>query len=106
MRKTALILIPLLALPALADVTGPGGKVIDCYCTDTQGARVELEEEICLVVGGRAFMARCEMSLNNPIWRDTGRACVSSSLAPLQLLEPAPDAGGVHPHVAAPEDKV
>ncbi len=100
------ILAAVIALPALADVSGPGGKVIDCYCTDTQGARVELDEEICLVVGGRAFMARCEMSLNNPIWRDTGRACVSSSLAPLQTLKPAPDAGGVDAHVALTEDKV
>lgn len=58
-----------LASPALADVTGPGGKVIDCYCTDSTGGRVELGEEICLFVDGRAFIARCEMSLNNPIWR-------------------------------------
>lgn len=93
------------ALPASADVTGPGGKVIDCYCTDSTGGRVELGEEICLVVDGRAFMARCEMSLTNPIWRDTGRACVSSSLR-LQSLEPAGDLGGVDAHVAAAEDKV
>lgn len=106
MRRLALILPFLLAPPAMADVTGPGGKVLDCYCTDTQGARVELEEEICLVVDGRAFMARCEMSLNNPIWRDTGKACVSSSLSPLQSLEPAGHLGGVHPEIATPEDKV
>ncbi|MEM7718177.1 MAG: hypothetical protein AAF222_03175 [Pseudomonadota bacterium] len=68
--------------PALADVTGPGGKTIDCYCTDTEGLRVELGETICLVVNGRAFMAQCDMSLNTPMWRDTGSGCVSSSLAP------------------------
>jgi len=62
-----------------------GGKTIDCYCTDKTGSRVELGEEICLVVGGRAFMARCEMSLNNPMWRETGQSCISSSLSkPLQ----------------------
>jgi len=105
LRKTLLLTL-LLALPAQADVSGPGGKVIDCYCTDTQGARVELDEEICLVVDGRAFLARCEMSLNNPIWRDTGRACVGSSLAPLEPFEPAPDAGGVDAHVALAENKV
>ena len=95
----------LLPLPALADVTGPGGTVIDCYCTDSTGGRVELGEEICLVVDGRAFLARCEMSLNNPIWRDTGKACLGSSLR-LQPLEPARDPGRVHPHVAGAEDKV
>ena len=106
LRNLTILLIAMPALPALADVTGPGGKVIDCYCTDTQGARVELDQEICLVVDGRAFIARCEMSLTNPIWRDTGRACVGSSLGPLELFEPAPDTGGVHPHVALSEDKV
>ena len=72
----------LLSTAALADVTSPSGKTVECYCTDTQGLRVELGEEICLVVNGRAFMALCDMSLNNPIWRDTGNACVSSKAEP------------------------
>ena len=69
MRRFA-ILACLIASPALAEVTGPNGKTIDCYCTDTQGLRVELGEIICLRVDGRAFMAQCDMSLNVPIWRD------------------------------------
>lgn len=73
-------IVSLVTGPAIADVAGPGGKVIECYCTDTQGGRVELGQEICLVVGGRSFMALCDMSLNVPIWRDTGAGCVSSSL--------------------------
>jgi hypothetical protein len=70
----------LCASPAIADVTGPNGRTIDCYCTDSQGLRVELGETICLVVDGRAFMAQCDMSLNVPMWRDTGSGCISSSL--------------------------
>jgi hypothetical protein len=66
--------------PAAADVTGPNGRTIDCYCTDSEGLRVELGETICLVVDGRAFMAQCDMSLNVPMWRDTGSGCISSSL--------------------------
>ena len=77
MFRTAIIL-SLSAFPALADVTGPGGKTIDCYCTDSQGGRVELGESICLRVDGRMFMAQCDMSLNVPIWRDTGEGCLSS----------------------------
>lgn len=50
----------------------------DCYCTDKSGARVELGQTICLNVDGRAFMARCEMSLNVPMWRETGSNCLSS----------------------------
>nr|WP_228848923.1 hypothetical protein [Paenihalocynthiibacter styelae] len=81
MRYIALIFM-FTAAPLQADVTGPGGRVIDCYCTDTSGARQELGEEICLYVDGRAFMARCEMSLNVPMWRDTGDLCLSSRLQP------------------------
>lgn len=92
--KRLLPLLLLAATPALPDVVAPGGKIIDCYCTDSTGGRVELEETICLYVDGRAFMARCEMSLNNPMWRPTGESCVSSHL--LQRLKPAGDAGLVH----------
>lgn len=90
----AIIALVLLTSPAVADVKGPGGKMIDCYCTDTEGLRVELGETICLFVDGRAFMAQCQMSLNVPMWRETAPGCVSSSLEPspaerlLQLAQP------------------
>lgn len=78
MKQILFLFAALVSSPTLADVTTPGGKVIDCYCTDKQGERVELGQSICLFVDGRAFMARCEMSLNVPIWRDTGEGCVSA----------------------------
>lgn len=53
------------------------GRIIECYCTDSTGDRVEMGEQLCLSVGGRAFMARCEMSQNVPMWRETGDTCVS-----------------------------
>lgn len=86
------------APPVGADVITPGGKVIDCYCTDTQGSRVELGQEICLYVNGRAFMALCDMSLNVPIWRDTGRGCMTSGLVE-KLLKPAINTGGIDPKI-------
>ncbi len=102
MHKTSAILALVAALVtapvAPADVISPGGKVIDCYCTDTQGSRVDLGQEICLFVNGRAFMALCDMSLNVPIWRDTGRACVTSGLVE-QLFDPAFDPGAVDPKI-------
>ena len=85
----------LIAAPAFADVTSPSGRTVDCYCTDTQGLRVELGEVICLTVGGRSFMAQCDMSLNVPTWRETGQGCLSSEVTPdvyqrrLQLARPA-----------------
>ncbi|EBA16218.1 hypothetical protein RSK20926_20870 [Roseobacter sp. SK209-2-6] len=69
-----------LASPSLADVTGPGGKTIDCYCTDKAGARVELGEFRCLQVDGRQFMAQCQMSLNVPMWREVQTTCLSAHL--------------------------
>lgn len=94
-------ILGLLASPVMADITGPDGKVIECYCTDTQGGRVELGEEICLVVNGRSFMALCEMALNVPIWRDTGGGCVSSSLGQdlLNFSKPALQSFPVNPPV-------
>ena len=50
----------------------------ECYCTDTSGARVELGETICLTVDGRTYQARCEMMLNNPMWREIGSSCTVS----------------------------
>ena len=90
------LLFCLLALPAGADVIGPGGKVQDCYCTDSGGGRVELGETICLQVDGRMFMAQCQMSLNVPMWREVREGCLSSRL---QSVEPTFDAGLVHPKI-------
>lgn len=67
-----------LATPALADVTSPSGKTVDCYCTDSKGQRIELGQTICLQVDGRMFMAQCQMSLNNPMWREVSAGCLSS----------------------------
>jgi hypothetical protein len=75
----AIALLCLTALPAAADVTGPGGKTIDCYCTDTSGARIELGQTICLQVDGRMFMAQCQMSLNVPMWREVSDGCAIST---------------------------
>lgn len=74
----------LLAAPSFADVTSPSGKTVECYCTDSTGGRIELGETICLNVGGRMFMAQCQMSLNSPMWRETAEGCLSSSLRPQQ----------------------
>ena len=74
----ALMLTFLLAAPALADVTSPSGKTVECYCTDSTGSRIELGETICLQVDGRMFMAQCQMSLNNPMWREVSPGCVTS----------------------------
>ena len=79
MKRLALILA-ITPVAAQADVVTPQGRTIDCYCTNTSGARVELGETICLHVNGRMFMAQCQMSLNVPIWRETQEGCTTSRL--------------------------
>lgn len=58
-------------------------KYPDCYCTDRTGQRVELGVSICMVVDGRDFLARCEMSLNNPTWREISSGCLNADIPDL-----------------------
>lgn len=95
MIRFALIL-SLLPISTLADVAAPGGKTIDCYCTDRNHNRVELGETICLQVDGRMFMAQCQMSLNVPMWREVQTGCLSSSL---ERGEPPFNPLGVYPKI-------
>lgn len=89
--------------PAQADQK-IGRTAVDCYCTDRSGERIELGQMICLQVDGRMFMARCEMSLNNPMWREVTEGCLSSHLPTdllrrLHRLHPSGDPAPIYPKV-------
>ena len=47
----------------------------DCYCTDSLGQRVEMGQMACLIIGTRRVLARCDMSVNNPTWREQSEGC-------------------------------
>ena len=96
MKRLISFLLITLAAPALADGTY-NGKTVECYCTDSTGGRIELGEMICLHVGGRSFMAQCQMSLNNPMWREISEGCLSSSVR--EPHQPGVNAGSVHAQV-------
>lgn len=96
MSRSAFLIPVLIASPLLADVTGPGGKTVDCYCTDRQGVRIELGQTVCLQVDGRMFMAQCQMSLNVPMWREVAEGCMSSGFEP---GDPLIDAPPVNAHI-------
>ncbi len=66
-------------------------KAPDCYCTDKEGKRIELGTMVCMKVDHRNFIARCEMSLNNPMWREIKQGCLSSSNQPSNQVDPLLD---------------
>ncbi|WP_298290526.1 hypothetical protein [uncultured Litoreibacter sp.] len=76
MKKITLILA-LLSAGLTTQSVAQARKTVDCYCTDKSGARVELGQTRCMNVGGRVFMARCEMSLNVPMWREQESSCLT-----------------------------
>ena len=90
--KRIFALCCLIALPAVtvavADVSYPSGKTVECYCTDRNHNRIEMGETICLQVDGRMFMAQCQMSLNVPMWREVQQGCLSSSLSTPEVATP------------------
>jgi len=100
MRHILTIALLIIALPTFADVKGRNGKVIECYCTDRTGSRVEMGQTICLQVDGRMFMAQCQMSLNVPMWREVQKGCLSSRL---QSVDPTLDAGAIDAGISTAE---
>ncbi|CUH83239.1 hypothetical protein [Thalassovita mediterranea] len=87
------VLIPVLSLATLAGAANQvwaqsnTQKTVECYCTNREGARVELGQRICLVVDGRMFMAECQMSLNVPMWRELGEGCLTSALPQMSFMD-------------------
>ena len=54
-----------------------GFRYPDCFCTDSEGKRIELGQTTCLRIGSQQVLARCDMSLNNPTWRRISDGCPS-----------------------------
>jgi hypothetical protein len=48
------------------------------YCTN-RGARIEAGQRACLVFGDLAYLARCDMVLNNPSWQRIEDGCPDQS---------------------------
>ncbi len=52
-----------------------GHRYPDCFCTDSDGQRIELGRTTCLRIGSQLVLAKCGMSLNNPTWRHIQKGC-------------------------------
>lgn len=53
----------------------PGYSYPECFCTDSQGSRVEIGQMACLQIGSRQVMSRCEKASNLVIWRHQQEGC-------------------------------
>jgi hypothetical protein len=47
----------------------------DCYCTDSEGTRVEVGELACLRIGRREVLSRCMQADNLTVWRHQREGC-------------------------------
>jgi hypothetical protein len=76
-----LFVVTIVATPAKSQNIEPpptkdGYKYSDSYCIN-RGHRVKMGGLSCLRVDGRVFLARCDMSLNSPVWRMVQDSCPS-----------------------------
>ena len=88
--------IILLALPQLAMAQDTGTTMVELYppmpgveyyCTDATGARREIGDVICITASCQVWVARCEVSLNNPTWRKLSDGCPGVSAKPMGVME-------------------
>ncbi|MBL4646510.1 MAG: hypothetical protein JKY99_08655 [Rhizobiales bacterium] len=68
---------------------GPSFAGPDCECV-AYGTTFKEGSVICIRLGEKSHMARCEMSQNNTMWRKVGDVCPTASLqSPFMALEKA-----------------
>lgn len=100
-------------LPTLAQAEGfkhrvkaanaPPLPVIELYCTDSKGERRELGEIVCIRASScQQMLAKCDMSLNNVMWREIQEGCPTADVAPsffdrLEKLTPSSAAISLKP---------
>ncbi len=74
----------------------------DYFCTGSDGARHELGEVVCLINNSctQTWLAKCDMSLNNPMWRKVQDGCPSAGLLHrFNMLQPILNTSPVGPTI-------
>ncbi len=70
----------LFSLAAVA-LSPPGIASATCTCVNKGGALYELGERVCIRVNGKAYLAECQMNLNNTSWQKVADECPIASLS-------------------------
>lgn len=65
--------LPLVVIAAIASVPAFAGE--NCYCKNTDGKQHAVGEVACMTVGGRSYLAQCEMNLNVTSWSKLQDGC-------------------------------
>lgn len=90
-----LVLVPSLLQAGTADdiakALGKSNGAYDYFCTGSDGRRHEMGDVVCLINNSctQTWLAKCDMSLNNPMWRKVQDGCPAASLLQrFQHLQP------------------
>jgi len=90
LKWTALIIMLPVASFAGADDDVSAARTLskgayDYYCTGADGSRYELGEVVCLINNScsASWLAKCDMSQNNPMWRKVQDGCPAAQATDL-----------------------
>lgn len=90
-----LLMIPSLSLAQGLQQSGASAAALskgpyDYFCTGGNGERYELGQIICITASScQVWLAKCDMSLNNPMWRKVQDGCpVASLIDRIHALQP------------------
>ncbi|NEI69629.1 hypothetical protein GR212_08615 [Rhizobium lusitanum] len=82
--------LPLVVIAVIASVPAFAGE--NCYCKNTDGKQHAVGEVACMTVGGKSYLAQCEMNLNVTSWSKLQDGCpvTERSLWRQSAWQPAP----------------
>ncbi|TIX89466.1 hypothetical protein [Rhizobium sp. P44RR-XXIV] len=65
--------LPLVVIAVIVSVSALAGE--NCYCKNTDGKQHAVGEVACMTVGGKSYLAQCEMNLNVTSWSKLQEGC-------------------------------
>jgi len=65
--------LPLVVIAVIAGAPVLAGQ--DCYCKNSDGKQHAVGDVTCVTVGGKSYLAQCEMNLNVTSWSKLQDGC-------------------------------
>ncbi|ENN86000.1 hypothetical protein RHSP_15692 [Rhizobium freirei PRF 81] len=73
MSRHAMLALPFVVITVTASAPALAGE--NCYCKNTDGKQHAVGEVACMTVGGKSYLAQCEMNLNVTSWSKLQEGC-------------------------------